>query len=103
MDAEIFVDGDFAAGKGNVDVLGAHPVDRGIQGVNVSRQLHHEFPDLVRGDLGADDVGGDVEILGQSVGDGHLDIAAGEGEGDTFFHEGLGCNSFCVQFLQEWR
>lgn len=30
MGAEVVVDRDFAAGKGDVDVLGAHPVDRSI-------------------------------------------------------------------------
>lgn len=86
MDAEVFIDGDFAAGEGDVDVLGAHPVDRGIEGINVTGQFNDEFADLIRGDLGADDVGGDVEVFGEAVGDGHLDVAAWEGEGDALFH-----------------
>ncbi len=95
MNAEIFVDGDFAAGEGDVDVLGTHPVDRSVEGVDVTRKFDDQFADLVGGDLGADDVGGDVEVFGEAVGDGHLDVAAWEGEGDALFHGSFG-------YLGEW-
>jgi hypothetical protein len=45
---------------------------------------------LVGGDLGADDVSGDVEIFGEAVGDGHLDVATRESEGDALFHGSFG-------------
>ncbi len=90
VDAEFIINGDFATGEGDVDVLGAHPVDRRIKGIDIAGEFDDEFADLVRGDLGADDVGGDVEVLGEAVGDGHLDVAAWEGEGDALFHGVLG-------------
>ena len=86
VNAKVFVDGNFAASKGDVDILGAHPFYGGIKGIDIARKFHHQLPDLVGGNLGADDIGCNVEILSQSVGDGHLDIAAGEGQGDSFFH-----------------
>jgi hypothetical protein len=86
MNAEIFVNGNFATSEGNINVLGPHPVDRGIQGIDVTGEFDDEFTDLVGGDLGTDDVGGDVEVFGEAVGDGHLDVATWEGEGDALFH-----------------
>ena len=86
MNAKVVVDGDFAASKGDVDILGAHPFYGGIKGINIARKFHHQLSDLVGGDLGANDIGCNVKIFGQSVRDGHLNIAAGKSQGNSFFH-----------------
>lgn len=86
VNAEVFVDGDFAAGEGDGDVVRSHPVEGGVELVDVAGEFDDEGADLVGGDLGADDAGGDVEVFGESVGDGGVDVAFGEGEGDSLFH-----------------
>jgi hypothetical protein len=98
VDTEILINGNFAAGKRHIDVLGAHPVDRRIKGINIAGEFHDELAHLVRRNLGTDNIGRNVEILGQSVGDGHLNVATGEGEGDTFFHGIFSATVFAAIF-----
>jgi hypothetical protein len=88
VDATVFIDEDFLAGQGDLNIEAPHPVHGGIEFVDIAGELHHHFADLVGSNLGADNAGGDVEVLGKAIGDRHLDGASGEGEGDAFFHGG---------------
>jgi hypothetical protein len=98
VDTEILINGNFAAGKRHIDILGAHPVDRRIEGINIAGEFHDEFAHLVRRNLGTDNIGRNVEILGQPVGDRHLNVATGEGEGDAFFHGIFSATVFAAIF-----
>lgn len=86
VDAAILVDGNFAAGERNRDILRSHPLDRRFQLVNIAQQFHHQRADLIRGNLGADDIRRHIKIFGQPIGDGHLHRASGKDERYSFFH-----------------
>lgn len=77
---------DFPTAVGNLNAAVGQPFQGGGQLIHIPGEFDHQFAHLVGGDLGTDDVGGDVKVFCQTVGDGHLYHLAGKREGDPLFH-----------------
>jgi hypothetical protein len=78
---------DFPATVGNLNAAIAQPCQRRRQLIHIPGQFHHQLAHLIGSDLRPDDVGSNIKVLGQAVGDGHVYHLAGKGEGDPLFHE----------------
>jgi len=57
--------------------------------INIPREFENEFADLIRGNLGAQNIAGDIKIFGKSVGDRHADNGWRKGEDDALAHDKL--------------
>lgn len=82
----IFIDDNFPTRKGHAHILRSHPINGGFKFINIPQEFHHQLAHLIRGHLGADNIGRHVEFLRQAVGNRHLHRASGKGERDSFFH-----------------
>jgi hypothetical protein len=63
VDAGLFIDGNLLPQLGYLNILLPHPVQRGFDLVNISRELHYQFSDFVRSYLSPENIAGDIEIF----------------------------------------
>jgi hypothetical protein len=86
VNTAVRINEDFSATVGNLNAAIAQPCQRRRQLIHIPGQFHHQLAHLIGSDLRPDDVGSNIKVLGQAVGDGHVYHLAGKGEGDPLFH-----------------
>ncbi len=79
MHAAIFIDHNFSVYQRYFNVVGAHPVNRGIELIDVTRKLYQQLANLIGGNMGTKNISRHVEVLGQPIGNRHVDGAFWKG------------------------
>ena len=86
IDAKLGIDADLGRGPIERKPLAFQPGLRRGQLIDITRQLHHHGAALVGRDLGLENLGGNVKVHRQPIGDRLVHRLAGEMEDEAPFH-----------------
>ena len=86
VDTALGINPDLTGGAVDPQALGLEPVLGGRQVVDIPGELHHHGAALIRCDLGPQDLGGDIKLNRQAIGDRLVHRLAREMQGDAAFH-----------------